>query len=62
MWAEKGEEALIAATREVYPGLVVAGMAANAVSGGHRMGPVFGGMLLSGEIASGVVKKKLGID
>jgi thiazole biosynthesis enzyme len=61
MWAEKGEKALIDTTREVYPGLVVAGMAANAVSGGPRMGPVFGGMLLSGEIAAGIVKRKLGI-
>ncbi|HTX43474.1 MAG TPA: sulfide-dependent adenosine diphosphate thiazole synthase [Methanocella sp.] len=61
MWAEKGEKALIEATREVYPGLVATGMAANAVSGGPRMGPVFGGMLLSGEIAAGIVKKKLGI-
>jgi thiazole biosynthesis enzyme len=61
MWAEKGEKALITTTREVYPGLIAAGMAANAVSGGPRMGPVFGGMLLSGEIAAGIVKKKLGI-
>ncbi len=61
MWAEKGEKALISTTREVYPGLVVAGMAANAVSGGHRMGPVFGGMLISGEMAAGIVKKKLGM-
>jgi thiazole biosynthesis enzyme len=61
MWAEKGERALIDTTREVYPGLVATGMAANAVAGGPRMGPVFGGMLLSGEIAASIVKKKLGI-
>ncbi len=61
MWAQKGEEALVSTTREVYPGLVVTGMAANAVSGGPRMGPVFGGMLLSGKIAADIVKKKLGI-
>ncbi len=52
MWAEVGEKALMDTTKEVYPGLVVSGMAANAVSGGPRMGPVFGGMLLSGERAA----------
>lgn len=49
MWASRGEEAILANTIEVYPGLYVAGMAANAVVGGYRMGPVFGGMLLSGQ-------------
>lgn len=49
MWATVGEEQIIANTREVYPGLYVAGMAANAVYGGYRMGPVFGGMVLSGK-------------
>ena len=61
MWADAGERELQATTREVYPGLIVAGMAANAVSGGHRMGPVFGGMLLSGAAAAQLVKQKLGI-
>ncbi|HQB78599.1 MAG TPA: ribose 1,5-bisphosphate isomerase, partial [Tenuifilaceae bacterium] len=36
-------------TKMVYPGLYVSGMASNGVSGGFRMGPIFGGMLLSGE-------------
>ncbi len=49
MWAEDAERATVINTKEVFPGLYVAGMAANAVFGGHRMGPVFGGMLLSGE-------------
>ncbi|MEW6424049.1 MAG: sulfide-dependent adenosine diphosphate thiazole synthase [Bacillota bacterium] len=49
MWAERGERAILENTREVYPGLYVAGMTANAVCGGHRMGPIFGGMLLSGK-------------
>jgi len=48
MWAEKGEEAILECTKEVYPGLYVAGMAANAAFGAPRMGPVFGGMMLSG--------------
>lgn len=59
MWAEIGEKILIDTTKEVYPGLVVAGMAANAVSGGPRMGPIFGGMLISGKKAAELVLDKL---
>jgi len=49
MWAEVGESEIIDNTREVYPGLLVAGMAANAVIGSPRMGAIFGGMFQSGE-------------
>jgi len=49
MWAEVGEKEIVKNTRQVYPGLLVAGMAANAVLGSPRMGAVFGGMLLSGK-------------
>lgn len=59
MWADVGEKVLASSTKEVYPGLFVAGMAANAVSGGHRMGPVFGGMLISGVMAAELIKHKL---
>lgn len=52
MWAEVGEAALVPNTREVYPGLIVAGMAANAVFAAPRMGAVFGGMFLSGQRAA----------
>ncbi len=48
MWAELGEMQIMDNTTEVFPGLYVAGMAANAVHGGYRMGAVFGGMILSG--------------
>jgi sulfide-dependent adenosine diphosphate thiazole synthase len=54
MWAEKGESEILGNTREVYPGLVVTGMTANAVFGSPRMGAVFGGMLLSGKRAAEV--------
>ena len=54
MWAERGEREILENTREVYPGLVVAGMAASAVFGSPRMGPIFGGMLLSGKKAAQV--------
>lgn len=49
MWAEVGEDTIVKNSKEVCPGLYVCGMAANAVFGGPRMGPIFGGMLLSGK-------------
>jgi thiazole biosynthesis enzyme len=60
MWAEVAEKRIMENTREVYPGLIVAGMAANAVCGTHRMGPIFGGMLLSGKRAAEVALERLG--
>jgi len=57
MWAERGEKEILENTREVYPGLVVAGMTANAVFGSPRMGAIFGGMLLSGKKAAQVAKE-----
>lgn len=59
MWAERGEKEILRNTREVYPGLVVAGMTANAVFGSPRMGAIFGGMLLSGKKAAQVAVKLL---
>jgi sulfide-dependent adenosine diphosphate thiazole synthase len=59
MWAELAEKETVAHTTEVFPGLITAGMTVNAVHGLPRMGPVFGGMLLSGrkaaEIAAGLL-------
>ncbi|MBM3153946.1 MAG: thiazole biosynthesis protein [Chloroflexi bacterium] len=52
MWAEVGEMEIVENTKEVCPGLLVAGMAANAVHGSPRMGAIFGGMLLSGKKAA----------
>lgn len=52
MWADQAEKLTLDNTTEIYPGLYVAGMAANATAGGPRMGPIFGGMLLSGEKAA----------
>uniref|UniRef100_A0A7C4XL18 Thiamine thiazole synthase n=1 Tax=candidate division WOR-3 bacterium TaxID=2052148 RepID=A0A7C4XL18_UNCW3 len=59
MWAELAENTTIKNTREVYPGLYVCGMAANAVFGGPRMGPIFGGMLLSGKKVAEIISKKI---
>ncbi len=59
MCADIGERAVVENTKEVYPGLFVAGMCANAVYGSQRMGPIFGGMLLSGKKAAELILKKL---
>ncbi|MDD5006305.1 MAG: sulfide-dependent adenosine diphosphate thiazole synthase [Candidatus Omnitrophica bacterium] len=62
MWVEVGEGQIVANTKEVYPGLVVCGMAANAVLGSPRMGAIFGGMFISGrkaaEVVKGIIKRK----
>jgi len=60
MYAERGEHMLMENTREVFPGVFVAGMCANAVYGSPRMGPIFGGMLLSGKMAAETILEKLG--
>jgi thiamine thiazole synthase len=60
MWAEVGEKTIVAHTKEIYPGVYVAGMAANAVFGGPRMGPIFGGMLLSGRKAAELILREHG--
>lgn len=59
MWAEVGEQEIVKNTKEVYPGLLVCGMAANAVFGSPRMGAIFGGMLLSGKRAAELCLDKL---
>ena len=59
MCADIGEKAVVENTKEVYPGLVVTGMCANAVYGSARMGPIFGGMLLSGKKAAELILEKL---
>ena len=59
MWAEVGEQMTVENTREVYRNLYVTGMASNAVMGAPRMGPIFGGMLLSGRKAAQLVSRAL---
>lgn len=59
MDATAGEKAVVENTREVFPGIYVIGMASNAVYGSPRMGPIFGGMLLSGEKAAKEIISKL---
>jgi len=58
MWAHLAEDTIVKNSKEVCPGLYVCGMCANAVFGGPRMGPIFGGMLLSGKkVAQDLLKR-----
>ena len=59
MWAEVAENTTLENTKEAFPGVFVAGMAANATFGSFRMGPIFGGMLLSGERVAELIDERL---
>ncbi len=59
MWAEVGERKIVENTKEVYRNLFVCGMAANTVFGGPRMGPIFGGMFLSGREVARIIRERL---
>lgn len=59
MWADAAEQFTVQHTKEVYPNLYVCGMAVNAAFGGPRMGPIFGGMLISGKKVAETLIKKL---
>ena len=58
MQADVAEDTIVKNSKEVAPGLFVCGMCANAVVGGPRMGPIFGGMLLSGRKVADTIAKR----
>lgn len=59
MWATEGERTTVENSGRVYPGLYVCGMAANGVHGSFRMGPIFGGMFMSGRKVGDLIEKEL---
>jgi len=59
MWASQAERSTVEKTGEVAPGLYVAGMAVAALHRTPRMGPIFGGMLLSGRRVAELTIQKL---
>jgi thiamine thiazole synthase len=59
MNADIGEKSVVENTKEIYPNVYVCGMAANAAFGSNRMGPIFGGMMLSGKKLAEILIKRL---
>ena len=59
MWADQAETDTLANTREAFPGVFVCGMSANATFGSYRMGPIFGGMFLSGKKTAEEIDRRL---
>jgi thiamine thiazole synthase len=59
MNADVGEKVIMENTKEFFPGVYATGMCANAVFGGPRMGPIFGGMLMSGKKVANLIIKQL---
>jgi sulfide-dependent adenosine diphosphate thiazole synthase len=59
MDATQGEQFVVDRTGEVFPGLWIAGMSVSATLGGPRMGPIFGGMLLSGKRVAKLISAAL---
>jgi len=55
----RGEEEVVKHTGKIVDGLYVAGMSVSEVYNLHRMGPVLGGMLLSGKKVADIVMREL---
>jgi thiamine thiazole synthase len=62
MWVEKSEDLVVEKTGEVYPGLMACGMSVSSIYQLPRMGPTFGGMLISGHTVANLILRELGKD
>lgn len=58
MDAVSGEAFVVEKVAEVFPGLWVSGMSVCTTFGGPRMGPIFGGMLLSGRRVAKLISEQ----
>ncbi len=59
MDADSGEQFVVEHAQEIFPGLWISGMSVCAVLGGPRMGPIFGGMLLSGQRIAQLIQEAI---
>jgi sulfide-dependent adenosine diphosphate thiazole synthase len=59
MQAQSAEDFVVENTKKVFPGLYLGGMAVSQTHGGPRMGPIFGGMLLSGKKLADMILEEL---
>ena len=57
----EAEKMVVENTKEIYPGLIISGMSVASTYGTPRMGPIFGGMILSGKKAAELVLERLDI-
>ncbi|MFN3406183.1 MAG: sulfide-dependent adenosine diphosphate thiazole synthase [Caldimicrobium sp.] len=58
-WSEISEQLVVEHTGKVAEGLYVTGIAVCAVFGLPRMGPIFGGMLMSGKKLADLIEREL---
>lgn len=55
MDANTSEDAIVQNTGDLFPGMVICGMSVSTIRGLPRMGPTFGGMILSGLKAAEII-------